>query len=124
MDRELDNLQTAQDIFDYVARKLMEQGGPSMNDHCVYRGKNGRKCAVGWLIDDSEYSSVMDESGPVESLAEEGLLPKRLAEHMRLLQSLQAAHDDASCLWDTWPGKMRMVASNHSLSDAVLAEAK
>jgi hypothetical protein len=47
-----------QEVFDFVAKKLIEQGQKSASskaDGCAYRGDYGRKCAIGWLIPDSNY---------------------------------------------------------------------
>ena len=53
----------AVEIATFVRDKLLEQGVRSemytMEDpgaSCAYRGNQGLKCAVGWLIDDKHYS--------------------------------------------------------------------
>jgi hypothetical protein len=51
---------TKQETFDAVVSGLIEQGGPSAGENdcgptCFYRGKDGRKCAVGLLVPDDEY---------------------------------------------------------------------
>ena len=46
-----------QQILNFCVKKIVEQGGPSMDqsDSCRYRGPNGAKCAIGHLIGDDEY---------------------------------------------------------------------
>ena len=51
-----------QEMFDFVATKLIEQGGPANNvdGSCRYRTDKGRKCAAGWLIEDKFYDPRME----------------------------------------------------------------
>lgn len=53
---------TEQEIFDKVAEHLQKQGHRALNEDgvCVYRGKNGTKCAVGALIPDELYDSKIE----------------------------------------------------------------
>ena len=43
---------------------VLEQGGPSVNSsfNCMYRGENGRKCALGHLIKDKYYSPDLENA--------------------------------------------------------------
>lgn len=55
-----------QKIFDIVVKGILSQGGASVNKEyklspntssfCSYRSSDGRKCAAGWLIKDSDYN--------------------------------------------------------------------
>lgn len=62
---------------------------------CVYRGENGRKCAVGHLIPDSKYAPAMDMSyGDTSILGiykDYGLFDHDTAE---FLIDFQTAHDE------------------------------
>jgi len=81
-------------------RGVRAQGGPSLlgpsaldgSSMCAYRGSRGRKCALGWIITDDEYTPKMEGHGVV-SLDIAGLLPNRLKPFVQLLEALQAAHD-------------------------------
>lgn len=58
-----------QDIFDYVAEKLMEQGEKSISweqEVCQYRQEHSDKmlkCAIGWLIPDELYNPGFEDHG-------------------------------------------------------------
>jgi hypothetical protein len=56
---------TQQEAFDKVVINLRRQDKPSIDDkgHCLFRGPNGTKCAVGWLIPDEEYKPEFDVDG-------------------------------------------------------------
>ncbi len=106
----------AQSIFDSVCRHLSEQGGKSVDPTlgCSYRGPNGTKCAVGFLLGDDEYSPSME--GKVAQLIG---LPPRLQSHASMLASLQNAHDlnstGANLRSDLWD-----IASQYNLSPNIL----
>lgn len=54
---------TRQEIFDIAYRGLASQGwkqSSNASGSCAYRGKNGLKCAIGWLIPDEKYKRHMD----------------------------------------------------------------
>jgi len=44
-----------QEIFDKVATALIKQGKPSIGEDtaCSYFNKDGSRCAIGWLVDES-----------------------------------------------------------------------
>lgn len=48
------SLKTRQQIFDTAYRGLASQGfrKSAAKGRCLYRGPNGRKCAIGWCIPD------------------------------------------------------------------------
>jgi hypothetical protein len=73
----------------------------SVNEYgtCVYRAPCGNKCLVGHLIEDKDYSPLMDAEHcglPVDLLAHRGLLPEYLVIYIPLLADLQFAHDTAT----------------------------
>lgn len=93
-----------QEIFDKVAQHLITQGKPSASydnegiKHCLYRGPDGTKCAVGCLIPDEEYSKDI-ESYRVRHIIEvsltEGINPviSSFSNDVNLLHDLQKVHD-------------------------------
>lgn len=89
---------TPEDLFRTVARHLFRQGCQSTlennSNECLYRGPQGRKCAVGFLIPDSSYSSAMEGRG-IDSLIEDfgGVLPRAILDNSSLLLRLQQLHD-------------------------------
>jgi hypothetical protein len=92
---------TPEDLFRTVARHLFRQGCQSTLEknptECLYRGPQGRKCAVGFLIPDSSYSSAMEGRG-IDSLIEDfgGVLPRAILDNSSLLNRLQHIHDSHS----------------------------
>lgn len=55
-------MRSQQEIFTFVLESLKAQGKRSIDNHghCRLRGEGGTKCAVGFLIPDSEYSPDFD----------------------------------------------------------------
>lgn len=91
---------TDQEIFNTVVRALHAQGGPSRRppqpgepNTCMYRGPNGRKCAVGHLIRDEDYSPAIEGHGLRD--LELAVVRNQFREHMVLLELMQNAHDTA-----------------------------
>lgn len=87
---------TAQEVFDTAVTGVINQGGPALamaTRSCRFRGDNGRKCAVGWLISDEDYDPRM-ESFTFPTLLE--AYPETLRDlvpHQKLLKELQLSHD-------------------------------
>jgi len=86
---------TKQETFDLVALALVKQGGPSvMFGRCKYRGDNGRRCAAGHCIPDSDYLPEFEgycihgDSTLTQVLVDAG-------HDTGVLTSLQGAHDEA-----------------------------
>jgi len=89
-------------MFDHVVEKINEHGFAFdiKSNSCMYRTSDGKKCAVGWLISDQEYTSEM-EGSQVGGLIARKILPKRLLgkfvrgryENEILLRDMQYAHD-------------------------------
>lgn len=115
----------AQALYDRAAAHLLsmrEQSRHSLGHHvegCAYRTASGGMCAVGCLIEDSEYTPDMEGKG-VEGLRMDHLLPARLMPHIDLLAALQALHDSDE-FWGstglTWGGRTRLdnIARHHGL---------
>lgn len=88
---------TKQSLFDQAYRGLAAQGWKKSLDvdgGCVYRGLEGRRCAVGHCISDEEYTIQMEEIGGIAAVTRRGYL-KRLVPFSLFLEALQVAHDRA-----------------------------
>jgi hypothetical protein len=122
----------AQHTFDQVAAHLIEQGEKSLTAvdddsefaHCVYRGPNGLRCAIGFCISNEDYDIRMEE----KSLASQinfapGLtvLDKVGAQYYRnaaFLNLLQLIHDCSSVL--EWPESLKDFAKKYDLDDSIV----
>ena len=84
------------ETFEYVLRRINEQGKPSMNDEdqCMYRGPDGLKCAAGHLIPDDEYDERMEGKSALFVLSGH--------KHLQLIMRMQNAHDVASITPDSF----------------------
>lgn len=92
-----------QEIFDTVVKHLHEQNSQSVDEKgsCMYRGVDGKKCAVGCLIPDDLYSKDIEThgSGATEVrhvLAKAGVIKSEddiFTSEQLLLNSLQRFHD-------------------------------
>lgn len=110
---------TAQNIFNKVVAHLRQQGCQALNDNnvCVYRGKNGTKCAIGCLIPDDEYLpsfegqhifTILDNYSNYNFVATANLISHRI-----LLVSLQVVHD--TCPVNDWETEFKMIAERYKL---------
>jgi hypothetical protein len=121
-----------QDVFDKVATHLLKQGRRSLSHDtfgCVYRGKEGTKCAVGVLIDDEHYRSELErrDVSDTKVLCAVGnsmgvSLMDMTPLHISFLQALQECHDFVtdSHFEQEIKFKLRNVAANYELSPSVL----
>lgn len=84
---------TRQEVYDRVTTHLRLQGRQSLdaNGSCAYRGKGGRRCAIGIFIDEVKYDPVI-EGMAVESLLHY-LQPEVAATGSEFLSDLQLLHD-------------------------------
>lgn len=111
--------QEAQAIFDKVVTHLRTQNACSLNKYgCAYRGEDGLKCAVGCLIEDSEYNPDMEMLIVGALLARASMkgtpLHDRLAPHPQLLADLQHVHDHYTV--DLWEELFGQLAVKHNLT--------
>jgi hypothetical protein len=119
----------AQEIFDTVAKHLFTQGCRSIEvddegeESCLYRGPEGRICAVGVLIPDELYQGSMEHQNSDMLLETECYaFPAWMSGNQRLLRSLQRVHD-SSINWEdsrTMRGALLGVAHLYELSPAAL----
>ena len=115
-DPVLETLAGAQSIFDSVCQHLARQGMPSVLPvkGCAYRGPDGLKCAVGFLLRDEElYPEIEGRTADMVDL------PPRLRPHVKLLVDLQLAHDEHTTGAELVRA-LKWAARNHGLSSAVL----
>ena len=89
-----------QTIFNKVAAHLLTQREQSLNadGRCSYRGQNGRRCAVGCLINDKHYHSALGDKTidtyAVRQAVKNSLGLPRLSPRLAfLLEELQILHD-------------------------------
>ena len=119
---------TAQEIFDKVTTHLLTQMKQSKSmiggGACVYRGPDGLMCALGCLIEDSEYSQGMEMT--LSALLEQNLCPKSMMNRLGitpageefghktyggntyLLNQLQYVHDATKP--DEWRDNLKKLA--------------
>lgn len=95
-----------QQVFDYVVNKLREQGEPCYDEECgICRYRfNGKKCAVGHLIKDSDYTDDFEEHLVTDKVVADYFIGKQT--NIKLLKELQCAHDH---LYD-WEKSFKEVA--------------
>ena len=93
---ERDQIETADQLFEYIREFMIQQGEPSLDEHGrpAYRGVNGRACAVGCSVTDEEYSWKF-EHFPIDSLMNDKFhdFPSRLKEFNDELYFAQKCHD-------------------------------
>lgn len=114
---------TAQQVFDHVARHLITQGGPAVDDNgtCMYRDPDGLQCAAGCLIGDDEYDREDMEFKTWSQLVKLDQVPTT---HFALITALQSAHDLAATSYRAWRDaivtRLCDVAASHGLDPAVI----
>lgn len=91
-------MNTMQQEFDAVVEHLYKQGKVSQSPEgvCVYRNREGLKCAVGCRIPDEIYNTGMEglQIGPLTDTYPN--LPSELYEYNDMFHDLQRVHD--TCL--------------------------
>lgn len=118
---------TLQQIFDHVASNLLRQGEVCADDDgsCRFRSDGGKKkCAVGWVISDEEYSQIFrgaEEDGEsLGKLIQCRRLPMPDNAIFDLLVDLQKMHDEWSpdnyLRSDRWMIDLEDVARFHGLT--------
>ena len=92
----------------------MRDFGGANGDSCAYRGRDGKRCAIGVLISDDLYDAEF-EGKPIKDLPAKvrraiGMTTKARSD---LLGDLQSVHD----LWsvDVWIEGLQSVARTHGL---------
>lgn len=110
-----------QATFDKVALHLLNQGMKSVNDNgdCMYRGGNGRSCAIGCLITDDVYNdSVEGETsrsiGVLNMLYQSNPAIIGIDQVHDLIEDLQRLHDNASA--SSWEFYLIGIAKKYGLN--------
>ena len=122
---------TKQQVFDFVVENLIKQGGPSVNistTHCLYRGPNGRKCGIGFLITDEKYKSCRIPTLSEEHVAifegknihgvASSILLEIPEDWLNFLTGLQKVHDTCWLMiaWETtFFNKLKNFCTQHCL---------
>lgn len=106
---------TDQAIFNFVKTRLLQQGRKSLTKigafpgtSCAYRGKDGTRCAVGWLITNDNYKSEFEGAGVydvIAALQASGVQVIVDSTTYQLLRNLQDVHDSQKP--SRWPGAFR-----------------
>jgi hypothetical protein len=125
-DTQIERITDAQMIFNTVYTHLLKQGGPStIRGACMYRGQNGRMCAVGFMIPDDVYEEDMEGTNALSLIAHTPKL-EHLQPHMTLLRRMQGIHDDFAMMspetsWPEWiKHGFRTLAEREGLDASVL----
>lgn len=109
---------TPQEAFDKIVAHLRAQGAQSMacygartgGARCAYRGDDGRMCAAGVLIPDSEYNTDMEG----ECVREIPFFDTFPDSTVTVIAKLQATHD----MWapSGWESEFKFVAKAFGLT--------
>ena len=111
---------TTQEAFDKSVTALLKQNKKSEDGRkCMYRGPEGRKCAIGHLIPDSIYDPSMERKG-VNVLRYEFPEVADLLEdvNIELLNQLQLIHDTTPP--KAWELGFNLLAYRYKLDTSVL----
>jgi len=117
----------SQEVFDQIVNHLRQQRAKSIDilGRCAYRGSQGKKCAVGVLINDDEYCDQMEGSPVCDLIDSESKsqyvsieLRDRLKPHMELLRALQLTHDLSEI--KIWEQQFKEIAEHFKLEYKVL----
>lgn len=110
-----------QDAFTKAYRGLASQDWQESTNHyglCRYRGPNGLRCAVGWLIPDTMYRESL-ENQPIPLYMVSALYPTLRGDDLtrmgRFLKDLQYAHDYAEESGSEMKARIEEVAADYGL---------
>lgn len=115
---------TNQEIFDRIYLALYKQGRPSVDEsgNCLYRSKNGLKCAAGHIIPDELYHTEY-EGTTFECLNDTINLLDFDREQVQLIASLQSIHDSNTMFYEVrqrwfpiWKENMAKYANENGLN--------
>lgn len=110
--------------FDTAVRGLASQGferslskaGDGVTERCAYRGSEGRKCAVGWLMNDEE--AILADRRLLSGFSLLLLNGQNLSiEDRFFLSDLQDAHDGARAEGDLMQKRLVDFATWYGLSN-------
>jgi hypothetical protein len=114
-------MRTAQQLFDLISTHLLTQKSKSTDGKaCFYRDQDGKKCALGIVISDAEYSPTMERqtlsmllqnNGDGYQLSHDTAVEMRL--NFDLLRALQVIHDVNYP--DMWAHSLQRIAEEFRL---------
>lgn len=117
-------MNNTQEAFNRAVAGVIKQGRPSVDaaGRCLYRGPDGLRCAVGWLIPDELYEPEMEG---VNTNWLRVMWPRAMSacDNRFLVRELQEAHDWASMRGDflrEFKKQCRGVAARYGLDPAVI----
>ena len=111
---------TPQQVFDQVAKHLLEQGKRSMkldedgDEFCLYRGPHGTMCAAGCIIADDEYKDNMEGRG-WRNLVNLGYASNT---HIDMIDALQSIHDQRKP--STWREGLLEISKRFNLNPQII----
>lgn len=114
---------TQREIIERVTQHLLYQNSKSLlpNGHCAYRGQDGKKCALGTLIDCEHYNEGLEGLTVLDELVREALKKSRIdVDRLTLLvlEACQAIHDYASVeYWADYLTELKSLSSRQELKD-------
>lgn len=103
----------SREIFDKVKAHLLEQNCTATNSDgdCMYRGANGTKCAVGFLIDDQVYYKDLEGNSIHDTIVQEAVAESGYdltdGNVCIMLAQLQQMHDTTPA--EDWPEALRRI---------------
>jgi hypothetical protein len=123
----IEGIKTKQDLFNHIATHLIKQNDTSRHekgDDCAYRGTDGKRCAIGSIIDDEHYDKGFEGKGinytPIMDAIEasigrpiDGRRDSVPHTERILLKRLQVIHDTE--LVEDWKDDLRRVAKEFEL---------
>jgi len=103
-----------QKIFNKVATHLLKQNAKSISimfvgEQCMYRGRNGLKCAAGCLVPDDEYDPEQENMGWRMTK----WCAKYTEEENDLILILQIIHDNLSV--EEWKEALTKLATSRGM---------
>ena len=107
-----------QEVFDKVSSSLLAQNAKSKSfiSRCAYRGDDGMKCGIGFLIADEHYDNSF-ENKPVTNDGVKAALYASGVDYCKmsiLLQELQETHDRFTT--ESWKPQLRVLAKDQGLT--------
>ena len=112
------------ELFDRVAEHLLKQNAKSISNtdgnKCLYRGPNGLKCAVGFLITDEAYSGDIEDKHSDTPEVRAALIKSGIKldlDTIGMLSGLQNIHDSASV--EDWPKELTMARQRYAEDNRV-----
>lgn len=96
---DLKDLKTLElkDIWQFCYDSMIKQGNPSVeNGNCLYRGPDGRKCAIGFIIQNEDYEKDMNsESASTICFEYYGFNRgnEEVVKKVKFLEDIQHCHD-------------------------------